>query len=197
MPDGRLRSVTLGSVGQMHQPAARREARRTLATLLAALAPGQGPRHPGRPMDAFAEEFLERHARYWKPGTPASNTYLLRTVILPVFAHLTEDAVEAAHVRDWFASLADRPGVANRSMPVLSVMMRMAELWGYRRHNTNPCRRIRRYRKAPKERYLIPAEIGRLNTVLTRDEFRCPDVVAALRLLLLTGCRAGEVLGLQ
>ena len=197
LPDGRVRSVTLGSAERMRLPEARREARRTLATLADAPEPGRGPRHPGRPMGAFAEEFLERHARYWKPATLAGNAYLLRRVILPAFAHLTVDAVEVAHVRDWFVSLADRPGVANRSMPVLSVMMRMAELWGYRRHNTNPCQRTRRYRMAPQERYLTADEIGRLNAVLTRDEFRCPDVVAAVRLLLLTGCRPGEVLGLQ
>ena len=39
--------------------------------------------------------------------------------------------------------------------------------------------------------------MARLNAVLTRDEFWCPHVVAIVRLLLLTGCRAGEIMGLQ
>ena len=30
-------------------------------------------------------------------------------------------------------------------MPVLSVIMNTAELWGYRLHNTNPCKNTRRY----------------------------------------------------
>ena len=38
--------------------------------------------------------------------------------------------------------MSDRPGVANRAMPVLSMMMRMAELWGYRAHNSNPCKTL-------------------------------------------------------
>ena len=33
--------------------------------------------------------------------------------------------------------------------------------------------------------------------MLTRDEFWCPNVVAVVRLLLLTGCRMGEILSLE
>ncbi len=51
---------------------------------------------------------------------------------------ITVDAITVEHVRVWFASMADRPGATNRSLPVLSVIMRMAELWGYRPHNSNP-----------------------------------------------------------
>ena len=53
---------------------------------------------------------------------------LVRKYILPAFGHLTVDAITVEHVKDWFASMADRPGSANRAIPVLSVMMRMAEL---------------------------------------------------------------------
>ena len=42
-----------------------------------------------------------------------------------------------------------------------------------------------------------PEEIARVNTVLTRDEFYCPHVVAVIRLLPLTSCRVGEVLSLE
>ena len=93
--------------------------------------------------------------------------------------------------------MSDRPGVANRAMPVLPMMMRMAELWGYRRHNTNPCKNTRRYRTKPKERFLTAEEMARLNAVLTHDEFYCPHVVAFVRLLMLTGCRFGEIVALE
>ena len=78
-------------------------------------------------------------------------------------------------------------------MPVLSMMMKMAELWGYRAHNSNPCRNTRRYRMTPKERFLTADEMARLDAVLTRDEFYCPQAVAIVRLLMLTGCRFGEI----
>ncbi|MCY3856853.1 MAG: integrase arm-type DNA-binding domain-containing protein, partial [Rhodospirillales bacterium] len=140
LPNGRVRSATLGSANAMSLPEARNEARRVLASLLDTPETVSGPRYPGRPMAAFADEFLERHARHWKPGTLASNRRFIRDVILPAFGHMTVDAIAVEHVQDWFASMAHRPGTANRTMPVLSVMMRMAELWGYRVHNTNPCK---------------------------------------------------------
>ncbi len=148
-------------------------------------------------MDAFATEFLERYARHWKPSTLENNAYLVRKYILPAFGRMTVDAITVEHVKDWFASMADRPGAANRSIPVLSVMMRMAELWGYRPHNSNPCKNAKRYRMQPKQRFLTAGEMARLNAVLTRDEFYCPQAVAIIRLLMLTGCRAGEVVSLQ
>ena len=50
---------------------------------------------------------------------------------------MTVDAITVEHVKDWFASMGERPGAANRAMPILSIMMRMAELWGYRIHNSD------------------------------------------------------------
>ena len=122
---------------------------------------------------------------------------MVRNHILPAFGHLTVDAITVEHVRHWFASLADKPGSANRAMPTLSVMMRMAELWGYRPHNSNPCKNTRRYKTQARERFLTAEEMARLNTVLTRDEFWCPHIVAIVRLLMLTGCRFGEVASLE
>ena len=49
----------------------------------------------------------------------------------------------------------------------------------------------------PKERFLSGEEMARLNTVLTRDEFWCPNVVAIVRLLMLTRCRVGEIVSLE
>ena len=194
---GRIRSATIGSADILTVPEARREARKLLATFIEPASKDNGPRTPGHPMPAFAGEFLDRQARHWKPRTQETNAYLVRNHILPAFGHMTVDAITAEHVRDWFASMSERPGIANRAMPVLSVMMRMAELWGYRAHNSNPCKRTRRYRMKPKERYLSPEEMARLNAVLTRDEFWCPNVVAIVRLLMLTGCRFGEVVSLE
>ena len=177
LPGGRVRRVTLGSADRMSVPQARQEARRTLPTLLDLPEKGCGPRYPGRPMAEFADEFLERHARHWKPRTLEANRLVMCDRIVPAFGHLTVDAIGVEHVRDWFAS--------------------MAELWGYRLHNTNPCKNTRRYATTPKERFLSAEEMARLNAVLTRDEFWCPQAVAVIRLLLLTGCRAGEIVGLQ
>ncbi len=197
MVRGRRRYATIGSADAMTIPEARREARRLIASYIEPAKTDNEPRTPGHPMDAFAGEFLERYARHWKPRTLESSAYLVRNHILPAFGHLTVDAIAVEHVRDWFASMAGKPGSANRAMPILSTMMRMAELWGYRSHNSNPCRNTRRYRMKPKERFLTADEMARLNAVLTRDEFWCPNVVTIVRLLMLTGCRFGEIASLE
>jgi integrase len=197
MVRGKRRYATIGNAGSMTVPAARREARRLIASYIEPARTDSSPRTPGHPMTAFADEFLERHGRHWKPRTVETNTRVVHKNILPAFGHMTVDAITADDVKRWFASIGERPGIANRAMPVLSVMMRMAELWGYRVHNTNPCKRTRRYRMKPKERYLTADEMARLNAVLTRDEFYCPHVVAIVRLLMLTGCRFGEIASLE
>ena len=197
MVRGRRRYATIGDAHTMTVPEARREARKLIATFIDTVKEDGSPRTPGRAMDTFADEFLDRQARHWKPATVQANTYMVRKYILPTFGHLTVDAVTVEHVRDWFASMADRPGSANRAMPILSGMMRMAELWGYRSHNSNPCKKTRRYRMQPKERFLSADEMARLNAVLFRDEFYCPQIVAVIRLLMLTGCRFGEIAALE
>ncbi len=197
MVRGRRHYATVGNADAMTVPEARIEARRLLAAFLETVKNDNGPRTPGHPMVAFAVEFLDRQARQWKPRTLESNAYMVRKYILPAFGHMTVDAISVEHVKDWFASMAEQPGSANRAMPVLSVMMRMAELWGYRPHNSNPCKNAKRYRMEPKARFLAADEMARLNAVLTRDEFYCPQTVAVIRLLMLTGCRFGEVVSLE
>jgi len=194
---GRRRFATIGDAASMTVPEARREARRLIAAFTETVKNDGGPRTPGHPMDTFAAEFLDRQARHWKPQTRETNAGIVRRDILLAFGHLTVDAIAVEQVRDWFASMSERPGVANRATPVLSMMMRMAELWGYRAHNSNPCRNAKRYRMEPKERFLTAEEMARLNAVLTRDEFWCPNVVAIVRLLMLTGCRFGEIAALE
>ena len=89
-------------------------------------------------MDAFAEEFLERLARHWKPRTLGTNSYVVRQYILPAFGHMMVNAIAAESIKEMFASMSSRPSSANRTMRVLSTTMRVAELWGLRPHNSNP-----------------------------------------------------------
>ena len=102
-----------------------------------------------------------------------------------------------ADVQRWFASLHATPGAANRSAPILSVILRKAEVYGYRPEGTNPCVGIRRYRRKSRERFLSAAELRRLALTLEQHEARRPLHVAFLRLLLLTGCRKSEIATLE
>ena len=197
MTRGRRRFATLGNADTLTIPETRAEARRFIATFADTAKKDGGPRTPGHPMDTFAGEFLDRQARHWKPSTLESNAYMVRKYILPAFGHMTVDAIAVEHVKYWFASMAEQPGSANRAMPVLSVMMRMAELWGYRRHNSNPCKNAERFRMELKARFLDIDELARLRRALDAREAEWPEAVAAIRLLALTGWRRSEVLNLR
>ena len=106
-------------------------------------------------------------------------------------------AITKQDVQCWFASLRMTPAAADRSAPILSVIMRQAELYGYRPEGSNPCTGIRRYRRKGRERFLSEVELRRLARVLKSQEARHPRRVAFIRLLLLTGCRKSEILTLQ
>ena len=65
---------------------------------------------------------------------------------------------------------------------------------------TNPCRGIGRHRERRRERFLTDTEFRRLGRVLDRavaDGGVSGHAVAAIRLLLLTGCRKSEILSLK
>lgn len=142
-----------------------------------------------------AEAVFRRYARNWKPGTLKVNRLYLKNQILPRFRGQSIGAISRRDVQKWFASLHSTPAAADRAAPVLSVIMREAEILGYRPEGSNPCRNIRRYRRRGRERFLSREETHRLGVVLARHEGHV--LAAAIRLLLLTGCRRSEITTLQ
>ena len=176
-----------------------REARSLAAGMLAAIRRGEtAPRDPSETLlEAVAETVFRRYERIWKPRTLKVNRSYLRNQILPHFAGRPIAEIDGADVRGWFASLAATPVSADRSMPVLSVIMREAEAMGLRPEGSNPCRGIRRYRRKGRERFLSDDELRRLSACLATHAGERPLQVALIRLLLLTGCRKGEILTLR
>jgi integrase len=90
----------------------------------------------------------------------------------------------------------DTPYQANRVLAVLSKMLNLAERWGIRPDGSNPCRHIEKFAERRRERMLSPEELARLGDALAGHD-ASPYAVAAIRLLILTGARLGEVLGLR
>ena len=175
------------------------EARSHATEILAAIRRGEAaPAWPGeRLFEAVAETVFRNHERVWKPRTLLVNRGYLRKQILPHFAGRNVAEIDRRDVRSWFAALAATPSAADRSMPILSVIMREAERMGLRPEGSNPCRNIRRYRRKGRESFLSDDEIRGLSAVLSARAGECPGQVAAIRLLLLTGCRKNEVLTLR
>lgn len=182
------RNVILGEAGKISAAEARRKA-------VAELEAAKSDRVDGPVFRDYAEEFMRRQARRWKPSTQESNRHFLDRYILPFFADMRVGDIARPDVRRWFDSMSPTPGNANRSLPVLSVMMTQAELWNLRPHGSNPCRNIRRYRMKPRERFLSLEELKRLGFVL--DHAEDTQAAAAIRLLLFTGARSSEITGLK
>ena len=176
------------------------EAREQARTLLAAIRKGnedEAAAPPDTPFETVADEVFRRYARNWKPSTLRVNRGYYRKQILPWFEGCQIADITAHDVQRWFASLHEVPVAADRSAPILSVIMRQAEVYGYRPEGSNPCVGIKRYRRQGRERFLSAAETRRLGEVLTRREAEQPQVVAIIRLLLLTGCRKSEIVTLK
>ena len=185
----------VGDAGTMTVAEARFLAGEMLATVR------RGEEAPHAPDDVLFEAVAEtrflRHERLWKPGTLAVNRSYLRNRIMPHFAGRPIADIDRQEVGNWFARLRATPVAADRSMPILSVIMREAERMGMRPEGSNPCRGIRRYRRKGRERFLSDEEIRRLSVRLAAHQARRPQQVALIRLLLLTGCRKSEILTLR
>ena len=111
--------------------------------------------------ETVAEEVFHRYGRNWKPGTLSVNRGYYRKQILPWFRGDQIADITAADVQEWFSSLHATPAAADRSAPVLSVIMTCAETYGYRPEGSNPCKGIKRYRRRGRERFLSEHEVRR------------------------------------
>ena len=176
------------------------EARNRARTMLAAIRNGnddEAATPAAIPFETVADEVFRRYARNWKPSTLNVNRNYYSNHILPWFEGRPIADISAHDVRRWFASLHNTPVSADRSAPILSVIFRQAEVYGYRAEGTNPCTGIKRYRRQGRQRFMSSSEIGRLGEVLARHEVDRPIATAIIRLLLLTGCRKGEIVTLK
>ena len=194
--EGRRIWKTLGDAGAVTVEQAREHARAMLAQHRNGDTADPWTERDAR-FETVAGEVLDHCKRLWKPGTLTANRIYLKRQILPFFAGRTISDITQQDVATWFRSLHATPAAANRSLPILSVIMQKAEFWGYRPENSNPCVGIRRYRDTRRERFLGPEEYRSLAAVLARHQSRRPLHAAAVQLLLLTGCRKGEIIMLK
>jgi integrase len=79
-------------------------------------------------------------------------------------------------------------------------MFNLTELWGLRPDGSNPRRHIKKYPEDKRERYLSPAELAALGEALSlaeQESVEDPYAIAAIRLLIFTGCRLSEIMTLK
>ncbi len=196
---GRQRRVKVGRYGPLTADEARLEARQ----LLGDVAKGENPAEEiaterrAPTVDQVADRFLRDHVAVRIKASTARNYVAFMTyVVKPRWGARKIADVTHADITALHHSYRDRPYQANRMLCILSKFFNLAEVWGLRPDGSNPCRRIQKYPEAKRERFLSREEVSRLGVVLSEGEMtgaENPYVVAAFRLLLLTGCRRSEI----
>ena len=149
----------------------------------------------------LAKRFDDEHvAVHLKPSTAKEYRRNLKQFILPAIGHLRIIDVCRADIAAYHHKWRCRPYQANRNLEIISKMFNLAELWGLRPDGTNPRRHIKKYPEKKRERYFSPAElqaIGRVLRDMEAERIELPSAIAAIRLLLFTGCRLGEIMTLK
>jgi integrase len=199
--DGRQRWITLGKDGPLTAHEARQKARHALAQRDSGADPTrERETSRNRPLlSDFAETWLKTHiAIKRKPKTVIEYRRIVAANLKPALGKVRVDRIDRADVIELHADLACSPYIANRALAVLSSIMSHAERLGYRPPNSNPVRGIERFRERKRKRPLSRGELTSLwNHLKNLDGQISPYVVAAFRLLLLTGCRREEILRLE
>ena len=195
---GGSRRITLGRHGELTAARARRKA----GALIDRIKQGGAPvPEPAVTVAALAERYLDAHAAVnCSAHTASLYRGSLRNHILPALGPMPLEAVTRADVAALHLGLRETPRAANRALMVLSKMFSLAHAWGLSASGRNPCRFVVRYKEGRRERFLSAQEYRRVGRSLAalEAERRVPAAAAAaLRLLLLTGCRRSEILTLR
>lgn len=200
---GRAAPIRWATIGKHGAPwtveTARAEAKRILGAVVMGGDPaGAKASDKLAPMVAdLAARFLEEHAdAKRKTRTATEYRRLVSLFVLPTLGKRKVAAVTRADVAKLHHGMRATPYQANRVLAVLSKMLALAEVWGWRPDGSNPCRHVEKYKEAKRERMLSGDELARLGDALAVWG-GSPYVAAAVRLLVLTGARLNEVLTLQ
>ncbi len=221
------RRITLGTVSTLAPNSARSAAKDILARVRLGedVADEKAARRVAPTIKELSEKYMrEEVLPMRKPATAAHYKSCFRLHVVPELGSKRARDVTRAEIERLHRKIgAKHPVVANRMLMLLSGMYSWAEKVCEVPANTQPARRISRYREEGRGRYLSTEELGRLGEALreaetiglpwdvdetkttakhapkleNRREKVSAYAVAAIRLLLFTGCRLREILNLR
>ena len=197
--------VTIGPDGVISPEEARRRAALIIARIKAGEEPVPEPMSAklakGPTVAELARRYLEDHvAVRCRPSTAELYRVAVEKYIFPRFGKQPAIAIDHAQVTELHHALRDKPVMANKVVETLSRIYNAAEDKGLIPEGSNPCGLVVKNRERKRERFLTPDEFRRLGRALAEATTRrrvSPYAVAAIRLLILTGCRKREILHLR
>jgi integrase len=220
------RRMVLGSVGTLTPDEARAAAREILAASALGDDPA-ATRSRARKIPIFrefAERYLAEEAvAKLKPRTVVNYRICLRKHAGPVIGGIKLDMVTPADVAKLHRCIGQtKPMTANRVVECIGSVYRYAATCGLVKRGHNPAAHIEAFREQRRERFLTSEELARLGDAIREAETIGipwdvdgkkptakhipkknrvtnigPCAAAALRLLILTGARLREILGLK
>jgi integrase len=217
--------MTLGAVGKLTPDEARELARRAIGSIAHGQDPAakQTSARKAMTVSELADLFLSEHIRgKRKAGTCKKYEHVLRKHILPQIGRERVNSITNNHMAQLHLKMRDIPATANYALAIVGSMFNFALRRGHA-EGRNPISWIEKYPEKPRQRFLSLHELSRLGDALRDaekgripwqvDESKStarhlpkqekrwttfdPTAVAAVRLLLLTGCRLREILHLQ
>lgn len=215
--EGRSRRYVIGNHGSPWTvETARQEALRLLGRIQAGHDPQKEKTGARRDMSVseLCDLYLSEGLRAAKPLSVQSAETDIRNHIKPILgarlaASITSEDVERMMFaiaegrtklrrrtgrRRGLSRVRGGKGAANSAVAVLSAALTFGIRRGVR--PDNPALGIRKFPEKKMDRFLSPAELARLGEVLAAAEalgVESPYAIAALRLLILTGCRKNEI----
>ncbi len=220
---GQKRRQTIGRVDKIELDVARKAAKK----IFGEIAGGRDihaeavEAKRGDTFAAVAEDFLAHVKRNRKARTHQEYKKIIDGILEPAFGKKLLKAVSRGELRKLHERISDRaPFMANRALAVFSSIWSFAARDELVKFGDNPAKGQVRNREEGRERFLTADELTRLLDALdaaegaglswkpstepqakhapkTRVSVFSPHVTGAIRLLLLTGARLSEILGLR
>lgn len=192
---GKQRTQKIGRADVINRAAARREALKVLSEVAQGRAP-MAARQEARKGDTVAgllELMKARHYPTLRATTADAYERMWNLHVIPAIGTKLVKNVERRDVLDLLDG--KKPVMRNRLLQSLRAAFNKAELWQLRPEGGNPCNKIEKLAERIRKRYLSDEERQRLIAALdamatTPLRGRFAQLV---RLLMLTGCRVGEV----
>ena len=156
---------------------------------------GEEPRRNSNTNPSFAE-FAKTYQDEFSYNNKSFNSYinekyLLKNHILPVFGKKKLNQIKRRDIEKFHSGFPHMRVNQNRMLSLISHIYTKAIEWEY--IEVNPAQGVRKKKEEKRSRYLSKEEINRLLAVL--DSFPYKNVSQALKIILFTGSRRGEVLG--
>lgn len=212
--EGRLRKHTIGKADKLAPEEARKLAKKKLADVTHGLDPAGEKTAARRAMTVteLCDLYLKEAAEHIKASTLAMDKSRIERHVKPLLGNRTAAGLTLNDIERFQSDVAagktaktrqengrsglttGGKGVASRTVGMLGTVFEFAKRKGI--IQGNPARGVKRYEDKKNKRYLTLEEISKLGKAMQEAETENRTGIAAIRALLLTGCRKNEILSL-